>query len=499
MKVAEVRSIGKDRKIAINPIIGELLGFEEGSLVYFYLIQCEYYHREDIKEAELLLIVSSIRPDTWSNLHDLEFRLGDEPGSFAKLAELLSGKGIGIQLGESRTILWNVRAELSVTVWFKTYEGTVSDLNKDIRDAIEKDPELRRYIKPVGIEGDTETWVKGEPSPLQRYTFKREFAPGIAKKPGKNTPIPIPDPQRFNTIMNGCLEIPQFVIERFNLNFELPSSNYCSVAGDGFAIVVADFDTKLLTLTLPRPGARIVILEFHAEDELGATAKMAGALSEDAINLLETKLNTLVFADHAIWQVIADLSGSPYRSYSAEELKEVLEKKLREQGPKLRTEEPVRVLGLLGGPLEGQWIDPEAFKMLRTLETEIRSFVKSSLEKAVGENWWQDRVPLDIRTKAEERMDKEERIYQWHVEEDEEPMVYVDFSGYVQIILRKNNWRELFKDTFEKEERIKTKLQELEPIRNKVFHSRRISREDLDRLRLYSTDILRAIRGRNAR
>jgi hypothetical protein len=51
-------------------------------------------------------------------------------------------------------------------------------------------------------------------------------------------------------------------------------------------------------------------------------------------------------------------------------------------------------------------------------------------------------------------------------------MAYVDFADYLKIITRADNWKEIFRDIFFEQELISAKFKELNPIRNKIAHSR---------------------------
>ena len=73
------------------------------------------------------------------------------------------------------------------------------------------------------------------------------------------------------------------------------------------------------------------------------------------------------------------------------------------------------------------------------------------------------------------------------------PICYADFTDYSKIILKGDNWKEAFKNTFQDTAWIKTKLKELEPIRNDIAHNRKISEEDTQKLEINSKEILRCI------
>jgi hypothetical protein len=75
---------------------------------------------------------------------------------------------------------------------------------------------------------------------------------------------------------------------------------------------------------------------------------------------------------------------------------------------------------------------------------------------------------------------------------------YIDFPDYIKIITRKDNWRDCFKEVFGSEETLRTKMQELEPIRNSVMHSRPITEEEKKKLELYAREITNVARSASA-
>jgi ATP-dependent Lon protease len=128
--------------------------------------------------------------------------------------------------------------------------------------------------------------------------------------------------------------------------------------------------------------------------------------------------------------------------------------------------------------------DKEPHLILDELENAVRKCIKTSLEK-ISANWWIERIPPDIRVKAEERREKDE-LKREHIQ-------YIDFADYAKIITRKDNWRDAFKETFKDQEAIIVKLKELEPIRNSVRHGRKLTAEQREKLKIFARDILHQI------
>lgn len=127
-------------------------------------------------------------------------------------------------------------------------------------------------------------------------------------------------------------------------------------------------------------------------------------------------------------------------------------------------------------------IDKEPHLLIVELENSLRKCIKANLEQ-LSENWWKERVPPDIKQKAEEKQNKDEL--------KRDPLQYLDFGDYAKIISRRDNWREAFQKLFKDQEIIATKLKELEPIRNCIMHSRGLTQEQKEKLRIISKDIVR--------
>jgi hypothetical protein len=131
----------------------------------------------------------------------------------------------------------------------------------------------------------------------------------------------------------------------------------------------------------------------------------------------------------------------------------------------------------------------EPYKILEELETGLRELIQRKLAE-VCRNWWKERVPKDVRDRAELRRKNDERQYPWHKKRSLPLVFYIDFTDYVKIIVRRNNWREVFKQVFKDKDIISTKLRELEPIRNAIAHFRELNQAESDKLKLYSEDII---------
>jgi len=135
-------------------------------------------------------------------------------------------------------------------------------------------------------------------------------------------------------------------------------------------------------------------------------------------------------------------------------------------------------------------IPVDEYIRLYYLEKTLRRIVVEQLSK-IDEKWWLRRVPEEIRQYAERR--KREEMEKLVRTQDFHPIWYVDFTDYVAIITRRDNWNEVFKSIFRNKEHFKAAIEMLSPIRNKIAHMRPLSEREITNLIALSEDILVAI------
>lgn len=146
--------------------------------------------------------------------------------------------------------------------------------------------------------------------------------------------------------------------------------------------------------------------------------------------------------------------------------------------------------GFGGGKVEKLRETPE-FVILGELEEGLRRCIVRNLLR-LSRNWWKERVPNDVRKNAEKRKEREEKP--WPAI-DVNLISWINSSEYSKIILRGDNWEEVFKNIFKDEGFISTRLKELEDIRNAIMHFRRpLSEDEKIKLHLFSKEILEKIR-----
>jgi len=128
------------------------------------------------------------------------------------------------------------------------------------------------------------------------------------------------------------------------------------------------------------------------------------------------------------------------------------------------------------------------YALINDFEAEMRRFLVQKLKLAYGEKWWKRGILKGIRDNCEKR--RKDAI----IEGEKEPLEnYMDFSDYVQIIERRDNWKSIFKSAFRRKREVSVKLMELKEIRDRIMHRRHIEERDIVKARLYIEDLKRCM------
>lgn len=135
--------------------------------------------------------------------------------------------------------------------------------------------------------------------------------------------------------------------------------------------------------------------------------------------------------------------------------------------------------------------ESEANRIVTNLEKILRKCVEECLSKK-SSNWWEERVPLEIRKRAEKRRNEDSKVYP-RVAEPGDLMSFVGFADYSKIICHDQNWA-CFEGIFKDKAWLSIKLGELDPVRNALMHSRNLTKHGLERLRVNSDDIVGRLR-----
>jgi len=134
----------------------------------------------------------------------------------------------------------------------------------------------------------------------------------------------------------------------------------------------------------------------------------------------------------------------------------------------------------------------KAFKYLFYIETALRELIIELLETTFGSKWYKSKLPGDILKKYKNSLNSEKKI-KFSQLIPHHPIYYIDFPDLLKIIIRDDNWNTIFKKIFVRKENISSSLSDLDYIRNKVAHNRKISNEDIKIIEASLTKINKCI------
>ena len=104
----------------------------------------------------------------------------------------------------------------------------------------------------------------------------------------------------------------------------------------------------------------------------------------------------------------------------------------------------------------------------------MRKFIDEEMTRAFGTDWPKHRLPNGLYDQWHEKKRKAEQAGA-----EERPLVeYADFTDYVPVICRADNWREVFGPFFYRPESVRESFQRLHPIRLDTMHARLITQDD---------------------
>jgi hypothetical protein len=107
-------------------------------------------------------------------------------------------------------------------------------------------------------------------------------------------------------------------------------------------------------------------------------------------------------------------------------------------------------------------------------ERDIRDAINTLMSAEFGESWIERQTPGDMADKW-----KEKKAKAMKQRETEQPLIaYADFSDYLPIIERGDNWSRIFKTVFNRKSDVQESFVRLFPIRICTMHARIITQED---------------------
>ena len=130
-----------------------------------------------------------------------------------------------------------------------------------------------------------------------------------------------------------------------------------------------------------------------------------------------------------------------------------------------------------------------AHDKLMRFETMIRQFIEERMRSECGDKWIKQRVPAAIRQSWEQK-----RQATLEAGGEDWPLIaFADFTDYIPIITRRDNWEGVFASIFKRSESIRESFQRLYPIRICTMHARLITQDDELYLLVETKRILKAI------
>ena len=113
-----------------------------------------------------------------------------------------------------------------------------------------------------------------------------------------------------------------------------------------------------------------------------------------------------------------------------------------------------------------------AHNRIQRFETRVRRFIADCLETAFGPTWMKCQLPPGFLQEWREKKSQESAS-------SNTPLIdYADFTDYLPIIVRRDNWDSVFKAYFKRKTTIEESFRRLYPIRLCAMHSRPVTSTD---------------------
>lgn len=116
----------------------------------------------------------------------------------------------------------------------------------------------------------------------------------------------------------------------------------------------------------------------------------------------------------------------------------------------------------------------EAHDRLMRFEYRLRIFIDEAMTRIAGPEWAKHRVSEKMHSDWIHKRDSS-----LAKGEAEQPLIaYADFTDYVEIIIRKDNWRDVFGEIFSHKPSVEESFRRLFPVRICTMHARLITQDD---------------------
>lgn len=134
-----------------------------------------------------------------------------------------------------------------------------------------------------------------------------------------------------------------------------------------------------------------------------------------------------------------------------------------------------------------------AFNRLQRFERMLRKNIANAMFAAFGELWMERQLPQTMLDKWKE---KRETAIKGGAQE--RPLIeYADFTDYLLIIEKKDNWRQVYHAIFGRPEDVRESLQRMYPVRIATMHARPITLDDALLIMVETKRVMRALAKRN--
>ncbi len=127
----------------------------------------------------------------------------------------------------------------------------------------------------------------------------------------------------------------------------------------------------------------------------------------------------------------------------------------------------------------------EVYVVLYVFENSVRQFIRRVLSSAVGANWWATAVPREVRTKAQDRRNKDD-ANSWYSSRGGDEICYIDIKDLKRILIKNASSFSPYLDLLpEKAQWLYSRIAEIELLRNTVAHNNPLETDDIRIVEMY--------------
>lgn len=126
---------------------------------------------------------------------------------------------------------------------------------------------------------------------------------------------------------------------------------------------------------------------------------------------------------------------------------------------------------------------------IAAFENSVRSLIRKVLLDTVGAEWWKTAVSEKIRSRAEQRMEEEQKV-KWHTPRGDDPINFTSLPDLANIIRQNSGGFEPYVHSAEWASSI---FDVLERSRNVIMHSGIIDPEDIERVGINIRDWIKQV------